>query len=277
MARPLFNWMVTAVTNHDPYFHNNIDCTRREGISSLIKCTSAIRQLAYDVNAIFLDEYMQISERSSRMALDHFCEAVMETHGQYVRRNHGSNPFIFLEAVAAQDLWIWHAFFSVVGSNNDINKVVEDVGEDSDFNGGAWVSATNYVVAFGGTVTGCLGDIDNFLKKKKLKQVVAIVKSCYPNALGDLNVLTDVSGTIPGTIHYKVIDVGSYENDITPRQNYYGCKIFLWKEERAGLLINSPRGSSSTTTFSQATSTSPSLSPTPSTTPIYYGGSSTNT
>nr|GEX15681.1 transposase, MuDR, MULE transposase domain protein [Tanacetum cinerariifolium] len=132
----------------------------------------------------------------------------------------------------------------------------------------AWVSATNYVIAFGGTVTGCLGDIDNFLKKEKLEQVVAIVKYCYPNALGDLNVtLKDVSGTVPGTIHYKVLD---------PRQNYYGCKIFLWKEERVGLLINSP-GGSSTTTFSQATSSSPSLSPTPSTTLIYYGGSSTNT
>ncbi|GKE95731.1 transposase, MuDR, MULE transposase domain protein [Tanacetum coccineum] len=87
---------------------------------------------------------------------------------------------------------------------------------DADFNSGAWVSATNYVNAFGGTVTGCLGDIDNFLKKGKLEQVVAIVKSCSPNALGDLNVtLKDLSGTVPGTIHYKVLDVGSYENDIT--------------------------------------------------------------
>ncbi|GJU66461.1 hypothetical protein Tco_1252720 [Tanacetum coccineum] len=50
----------------------------------------------------------------------------------------------------------------------------------------------------------------------------------------------------------------------------------LQKEEQVGLLINS-LGGSSTTTFSQATSSSPSLSPTPSTTPIYYGGSSTNT
>nr|GEU45790.1 hypothetical protein [Tanacetum cinerariifolium] len=55
--------------------------------------------------------------------------------------------------------------------------------------------ATNYVNAFGGTVTGCLGDIDNFFKKRKLEQVVAIVKSCSPNALGDLNVtLKDLSG-----------------------------------------------------------------------------------
>ncbi|GJW65375.1 hypothetical protein Tco_0117259 [Tanacetum coccineum] len=53
----------------------------REGISPLIKCTSAIRQLAYGVNASFLDEYMQISERSSRMSLDHFCQAVMEIYG----------------------------------------------------------------------------------------------------------------------------------------------------------------------------------------------------
>ncbi|GJU56370.1 transposase, MuDR, MULE transposase domain protein [Tanacetum coccineum] len=88
-----------------------------------------------------------------------------------------------------------------------MQKVIEDVGEDADFNSGAWVSATNYVNAFGGTVTGCLGDIDNFLKKGKLEQVVAIVKSCSPNALGDLNVtLKDLSGTVPGTIHYKVLD-----------------------------------------------------------------------
>ncbi|GJV34237.1 hypothetical protein Tco_1394637 [Tanacetum coccineum] len=78
------------------------------------------------------------------------------------------------------------------------------------------VSATNYVNAFGGTVTGCLGDIDNFLKKGKLEQVVAIVKSCSPNALRDLNVtLKYLFGTVPGIIHYKVLDVGSYEKDIT--------------------------------------------------------------
>ncbi|GJS73280.1 hypothetical protein Tco_0706121 [Tanacetum coccineum] len=105
---------------------------------------------------------------------------------------------------------------ALMSTQEYMQKVVEDVGEDADFNSGAWVSATNYVNAFGGTVTGCLGDIDNFLKKGKLEQVVAIVKSCSPNALGDLNVtLKDLSGTVPRTIHYKVLDVGSYEKDIT--------------------------------------------------------------
>ncbi|GKD89908.1 ALP1-like protein [Tanacetum coccineum] len=133
------------------------------------ECTSAIRQLAYGIVPDFLDEYLQISTKSSRLSLDHFCTSVMEIFGpeylrkptmtdvlklyrhheekhgfpgmlgsldctdwewfgcpygfkaQYVRRDHGSNPFILLEAVASQDLWIWHAFFGVSGSNNDIN------------------------------------------------------------------------------------------------------------------------------------------------------------
>nr|GEU53789.1 hypothetical protein [Tanacetum cinerariifolium] len=105
MARPLFNHIVTAVTNYDPFFHNNTDCTRRKCISSLIKCTSAIRQLTYGVKGNFLDEYMQISERSSRMALDNFCEAVMKIYEpEFLRKP-----------------TIWHAFFGVAGSNNDIN------------------------------------------------------------------------------------------------------------------------------------------------------------
>ncbi|GKG11798.1 GPCR kinase, partial [Tanacetum coccineum] len=51
----------------------------------------------------------------------------------------------------------------------------------------------------------------NFLKNEKLKQVVAIVKSCSPNVLGDLTV-TKISH---GTIHHKVIGECGYENDIT--------------------------------------------------------------
>ncbi|GKD10523.1 GPCR kinase [Tanacetum coccineum] len=92
-----------------------------------------------------------------------------------------------------------------------MQKVVEDVGEDDDFKSGSWVSATNYVNAFGDTIIGCLGDIKNFLRNEKLDQVVAIVKSCSSNVLGDLTVtMKDLLGTIPGTISHKVIDDGSY-------------------------------------------------------------------
>nr|GFA98492.1 GPCR kinase [Tanacetum cinerariifolium] len=61
-----------------------------------------------------------------------------------------------------------------------------------------------------------LGDVDNFLKNKKLEQVVGIVKSYSPNMIGDLNVtMKDLSGTIPETIHQKVIGKGGYGMDIT--------------------------------------------------------------
>ncbi|GJZ02524.1 GPCR kinase [Tanacetum coccineum] len=74
-----------------------------------------------------------------------------------------------------------------------MHKVIEDVGEDDDFKSGLWVSATNYVNVNGGT-------------------------SCFPNVLGDLTVtMKDLSGTIPETIHYKVIGDGGYGNDITVR------------------------------------------------------------
>ncbi|GJS72417.1 hypothetical protein Tco_0705258 [Tanacetum coccineum] len=87
MARPLFNEIVTAVIDQDPFFRNNIDCTGKEGISRLLKCTSSIRQLAYNVHSEFLDEYMQISKRTSRTALDHFCQAVMQIYGsEFLRK-----------------------------------------------------------------------------------------------------------------------------------------------------------------------------------------------
>ncbi|GJS43441.1 GPCR kinase [Tanacetum coccineum] len=42
------------------------------------------------------------------------------------------------------------------------------------------------------------------------------MKSCSPNATGDLTVIVkDLSSTIPGTIHYKVIGDGGYGKDIT--------------------------------------------------------------
>ena len=40
-------------------------------------------------------------------------------HGQYT--GHKREPTIILEAVASKDLWIWHAFFGLPGSLNDIN------------------------------------------------------------------------------------------------------------------------------------------------------------
>ncbi|GKB16416.1 ALP1-like protein [Tanacetum coccineum] len=40
---------------------------------------------------------------------------------QFARGDHMPDPFILLEAITSNDLWIWHAFFGVAGMNNDEN------------------------------------------------------------------------------------------------------------------------------------------------------------
>ena len=35
------------------------------------------------------------------------------------------HPSIILEVVASFDLWIWHAYFSLLGSSNDINVLYD--------------------------------------------------------------------------------------------------------------------------------------------------------
>ncbi|GJR32680.1 hypothetical protein Tco_1108912 [Tanacetum coccineum] len=95
---------------------------------------------------------------------------------------------------------------SVMSTQEYIRKVIDDVGEDDDFTCVPWLSAIDYVNVDGGIVTGCFGDVKKFLKNEKLEQIVAVIKSCAPNALGDLTVtLKDLSGIISGTIHYKVL------------------------------------------------------------------------
>ncbi|GKC96580.1 hypothetical protein Tco_1162022 [Tanacetum coccineum] len=122
----------------------------------------------------------------------------------------------------------------VMSTQEYIKKVVDDVGEDEDFKSGSWVSATRYVNANGGIVSGCLREIKNFLKNGKLDQVVAIVKSCTPNVIGDLTMtLKDLLGTIPGTIHQKVIDEGGNGKDII-----IGVALIL-----ANVLVFSPKTS----------------------------------
>ncbi|GKC92818.1 hypothetical protein Tco_1158260 [Tanacetum coccineum] len=105
---------------------------------------------------------------------------------------------------------------SVMSTQEYIRKVIEDVGEDDHFTCAPWLSAIDYVNFDGGIVTGCFGDVKKFLKNEKLEKVVAVIKSCTPNALGDLTVtFKDLSGTISGTIHYKLLTEERFAKAIT--------------------------------------------------------------
>nr|GEU36651.1 hypothetical protein [Tanacetum cinerariifolium] len=87
-----------------------------------------------------------------------------------------------------------------------IRKVIADMGEDDDSTRVSWLSTIDYVNVDGGIVTHCFRDVKKFLKNRKLEQIVVVIKSYTPNALGDLTItLKDLSGTISSTIHYKVL------------------------------------------------------------------------
>nr|GEV46801.1 ribonuclease H-like domain-containing protein [Tanacetum cinerariifolium] len=126
----------------------------------------------------------------------------------------------------------------VLSTQEYMKQVVKDVGEDEDFNSGSWVGAIEYVKANGGIVSGCLGDIKTFLKNGKLEQVVAIIKSCSPNALGNLKVIVkDLSDTLAGSIHYKVINeknmVNVFHKDFAPSNgsDVGGSEMLMEEEE----------------------------------------------
>ncbi|GJZ93189.1 zf-CCHC domain-containing protein [Tanacetum coccineum] len=100
---------------------------------------------------------------------------------------------VYLQVLFKQPSCLNKGIFYLVwmGAVMSTQEYMKKVVEDEDFKSGAWVSATDYVNANGGT-------------------------SCSPNANGDLTVtMKDLSGTIPETIHYKVIGDGGYGKDIT--------------------------------------------------------------
>ncbi|GJX52139.1 hypothetical protein Tco_0280508 [Tanacetum coccineum] len=105
---------------------------------------------------------------------------------------------------------------SVMSTQEYIRKVIED--DDEYYTHGSWLSVVEYVNVDGGIVTGCFGDIKKILKNGKLEKVVAMIKSCTPNTLGDLTItLKDLSGTISDTIHYKVLTEERFGKTITVR------------------------------------------------------------
>ncbi|GJU93377.1 hypothetical protein Tco_1318133 [Tanacetum coccineum] len=105
---------------------------------------------------------------------------------------------------------------SIMSTQEYIRKVIEDVCEDDDFTCASWLSVLEYVNVDGGIVTGCFRDVKKFLKNMIFEKVVAVIKSCTPNVLGDLIVtLKDLSGIIFGTIHYKVLTDERFAKVIT--------------------------------------------------------------
>ena len=88
MPREMFYRVMDHVALYDDYFIQRPDCTGRMGLSTLQKCTAAIRMLAYGYCADSLDEYCRIAESTALETLKRFCRALVDsTLGKiYLRR-----------------------------------------------------------------------------------------------------------------------------------------------------------------------------------------------
>ncbi|KAE8710692.1 putative Cysteine-rich RLK (RECEPTOR-like protein kinase) 8 [Hibiscus syriacus] len=95
--------------------------------------------------------------------------------------------------------------------------------DDGDFSRDPWLFALEFIrreglAVDGGTIGTPLSLIktEPKLGNRKVAQVVAIIKSCTPNGLGDLMVtLKDPTGTIDASMHRKVLIEGGFANNIT--------------------------------------------------------------
>ncbi|GKA13003.1 RNA-directed DNA polymerase, eukaryota [Tanacetum coccineum] len=119
-------------------FRKGYDATSRASIDPILKCTSAIRQLAYGTSADAFDEYLQIAERCSRECLDNFTKCIYILYvEEYLRRpslediektyalheeKHGLPGMLeSIDSVADQKLWICMHILGFRGANNDLN------------------------------------------------------------------------------------------------------------------------------------------------------------
>uniref|UniRef100_A0A2N9HR95 Uncharacterized protein n=1 Tax=Fagus sylvatica TaxID=28930 RepID=A0A2N9HR95_FAGSY len=77
MRRSLFLRIQSAVEGHDDYFIQKRDNAQRLGLSSLQKITAALRMLAYEVTADFMDKYVRIGESTAMESLKKFVKMVV--------------------------------------------------------------------------------------------------------------------------------------------------------------------------------------------------------
>ncbi|KAJ0566463.1 putative harbinger transposase-derived protein [Helianthus annuus] len=87
MSRRLFTQIADDLAGVDPFFTQHPDARNYEGFTTLQKCTAAIRHLAYGTVFDALDEYLQMSARTTRECLYRFCHNVVKLYSKkYLRK-----------------------------------------------------------------------------------------------------------------------------------------------------------------------------------------------
>jgi hypothetical protein len=77
----VFERLVDAMQQVDPYFVQRPNCVGELGLSALQKVVVTVRILAYGVPVDAMDEYVRIGESTTHEALKHFCTAIQTAFG----------------------------------------------------------------------------------------------------------------------------------------------------------------------------------------------------
>ena len=87
MNKSLFMHIVDRLSNEVQYFRKKKDGLKRNSLSPLQKCTTAIRVLAYGSAADSVDEYLRLGETTTRLCVENFVEGIIYLFGEeYLRR-----------------------------------------------------------------------------------------------------------------------------------------------------------------------------------------------
>ncbi|KAG3080421.1 hypothetical protein PI124_g14462 [Phytophthora idaei] len=86
MKRSLFVRVMETVVACDPEFEQLFDALGKPGLSTIQKCTAAIRMLAYGCSAVSLDETIRGADSTILYYTKRFCEAVIRAfESEYLR------------------------------------------------------------------------------------------------------------------------------------------------------------------------------------------------
>ncbi|XP_033138798.1 uncharacterized protein LOC117129323 [Brassica rapa] len=136
MNKPLFMRIVDRLSTEVDFFRQKTDGLGRLGLSTLQKCTAAIRLLAYGTAADTVDEYLRLGETTSRSCLENFVEGIIQLFGEEYLRS--PSP---ADLQRLLDIGEYRGFPGMIGSIdctlNDINVLDRSPVFDDIINGQA--------------------------------------------------------------------------------------------------------------------------------------------
>lgn len=85
MSKEMFLKIVDDLQD-DEFFKQKVDALGKSGLSTIQKCTAAVRLLAYGISADAVDEYIKIGESTALFYLKKFCSAITNLYGEHFLR-----------------------------------------------------------------------------------------------------------------------------------------------------------------------------------------------